>query len=968
MEIKSTILEVIEELKDREDVAVISGQEKLSYRELVQRAQHIGRALVRDGIRKGDCIMLTMSRNVNAVCAIFGMFYAGAVFVATDSRWPKDRMEFVRDDTNSVLQMDDDCFQRLLESETEETPLPVVTEDDVAAIIFTSGSTGVPKGVVLHHKVLQVYVELDKVEDDSCLVAKTCLCVANFAYVVALLEIALAFHYGKTLLLSTDEELANPALLAESMNRYEVDFFPITTSVALRLLELPFFKEPFYRLKSLPLTGEMVTPQAAEKLADAISGTLWIHYGSTEAGECASYYWRKGEEIRLGHRANGVNIYLLDEYGNEVLPGEEGEIFISGPSADCGYYLHHPEMTKEKFPVHPKFGRLFQTGDYGRRTEDGDISPIGRKDGMIKLNGQRIEVEEVEAAIEVFPGITRAAVCVQKNENNEVLCGFYTADTKIDEKALRKHLSERLPMYMIPAFLNVLDAIPENASGKRDRKRLPVIQFPNKKNRPRVSILTPVHKTDIRLLGRAAASVKAQSFGTERIEWIIGVHNMSEEYFKEVEEKFGMMENVSIFSLNEPTETLGAIRNALLERAQGKYLFWLDSDDELIPECVSRAVKVMEDQDADMVMFPFREEAEEGAWYVSRKANIRETETCVYEKNDPCIGAIFAGGGIDIWCWGYRTEFLKKAGICFDTATRRSFCDSIFLIEAVSVAERVAVLPGEEGYVYYIYAGSDLQSRASGEKAYEACLSVIHVLEKTRKIEQKKMLDLNDWRWTFLTLMLSFFTSPFVSKEQKEEIHEKLKPWVESLRAIDVSLAFPGRSEKNGADLLCALFPEEVQKHVVPVYGHIRTADFPFTDAETLTGVLKGRMKADAYHLVPDENNLLKATFRKEAFPEISFVDLTKTDSALKKEERILSYIRLEELRGFQKHEVPLRITQFRTEEMKSETLITWDARYFSEMTAVWLQPSDKGREHCSFKNGISKPDEEHLIRMEKNK
>ena len=127
----------------------------------------------------------------------------------------------------------------------------------------------------------------------------------------------------------------------------------------------------------------------------------------------------------------------------------------------------------------------------------------------------------------------------------------------------------------------------------------------------------------------------------EKTEWIVGVHNMSEEYFKEVEEKIGNTENVSLFSLNEPTKTLGAIRNVLLERAQGTYLFWLDSDDELTPECIRHAVEVMEKGNADMVMFSFREEAEEGAWYVSRKANLRETEPCVYEKKDPRMRPIF---------------------------------------------------------------------------------------------------------------------------------------------------------------------------------------------------------------------------------------------------------------------------------------------------------------------------------------
>ena len=937
MENKATILEELEDKKHLRDTALISGEEKLSYAEMIQRSQHIARALVRDGIRKGDCVMLTMSRGVDAVCAIMGILYAGAVFVPTDPRWPAERMEFVKSDTKSVLQLDDACFQRLLSADAEGTALPAVTADDPAAVIFTSGSTDVPKGVVIHHKVLQVYVRFEQLGDEACLQAKTCLCVVNFAYVVALMMIVLAFHYGQTLLLSTDEELANPMLLAQSMDRHQVDFFPITPSVALRLLELPFFREPFYRLKSLPLTGEMVTPQAAERLDAAISGSVWIHYGSTEAGECATCRWRKGEEIRLGTRADGVHIYLLDENGEEVGPDGEGEIFISGPSADCGYYLNRPELTKEKFPVHPRLGRLFQTGDYGRRTKDGDIAPIGRKDGMVKLNGQRIEVEEIEAAIEAFPGILRAAACVQKTEINEILCAFYTSDTQIDERRLRQHLSERLPMYMIPAFLKPLDAIPESASGKRDRKRLPVIRLSQKKNSPRVTVLTPVHQTDLSLLERAAVSVKAQSYPSDRIEWIVGIHNMDDAYRKEAEERLGKTENVQVFALNEPTKTLGAIRNALLDRAQGAYLFWLDADDELTPSCVSRAVEAMEEGTADLVTFSVREEAEEGAWYMPRRANVREKERCVYERKDPRIGALFSGGGVDVWSWGYRTAFLKEAGIHFDTAPSSSFGDGIFLVDAVSQAERIAVLPAEEGYVYYINAESDLQNRVNREQSYKACLAALYLMEKTAELERRRTIDLNDWRWTFLTLMLSFFTSPFAPREQKEEIREKMRPWADRLRAVDASLLFPGRSESNVTDILYTLFPEEVQKHSAPIFGHRRLADIPYTEPEKLTHELRERMQAKDYHLIPDETNPFRAQFRADAQPEIAFVDLTGASSAQKKEERIRGYLRLEELRGFEKGEVALRITQFRAEERKSELLITWDKRYVSELAVNWL-------------------------------
>ena len=938
MQIKKSFFEVLEANSENEDIAVIAGAEQLSYRELVRRSKQIGRALVKSGVQKGDRILHTMNRNVTAVCAIMGIIYAGGVFVATDNRWPEERMNFIKSDTGSVLTLDDAGCLKLLEEETEGVELPEVTGEDAAAIVYTSGSTGVPKGTVILHESLQTFVDLDKLDDDTCATAKTFYMIVNFAYVVAFLGFVLNFNYGKTVLLATDEELANPLLMAKAMNEHEVDFFSATPSVVMRLLEVPFFHEPIRRLRALAVTGEKLTEQMGEKLSEAISGTLWIHYGTTEMGQCASFRWRKGEDIRLGHRAEGVKIYLLDENGEEVGPGEEGEIMISGPSADGGYYLNQPELTRKKYTVHPKFGRLFGTGDFGRRAEDGDITLIGRKDGMVKLHGQRIEVEELEAAIETYPGIQRAAVSLQKNETSEALVAFYTAEQEIDERGLREHLAKILPRYMIPAFLRRLDAMPETVSGKLNRRLLPEIEFGKKKELPLVSVLTPVHNVDLKLLERAAASIRAQEYEADRIQWIIGVHNMDEAYRKELEDALlGKTDNMTIFSLEEPAEKLGAIRNALLEHAEGKYLFWLDADDELLPGCICRAVETMEQTGAELVRFPFREEVEEGAWYVSRRPGIREQELCVYRKKDPRIGECFAGGGIELWTWGYRADFLKELGIRFDTSEYSALGDAGFLIQAVSEAKQVAFLPGEEGYVYYVRSGSDLQGNASSEKAYRTCLSALQLLEQSVKTEESKTLDLSEWRWTIISHMMAFFSFPKIQKQQKEEIHDRLRPWVDSQRAIDPEIAFSGRPEQSITDVIAALFPEETEKHKEPLFRHRRVSEFPYREKEMLQKELKERMTAKGYHMIPDEKNPFRARLQEDALPEIAVVDLSKVDSAEKKEAQIRGYIRMEEIRGFELDEVSLRITEFRMDDEKSELLLTWNERYVSEIAADWL-------------------------------
>ena len=940
MVFRPTLLDALEEKKDREAPSLIAGDTLFSYREMIGRAKHIGRALVRCGIKKGDRVLLSMSRTADSICAMLGILYAGGVYVPVDARWPEERLSYVRKETESVLLLDDGICREFLGSNPKDAVLPAISREDTAAIVYTSGSTGQPKGSVIFHKTIQLLDPLVK-EDPPFKNSKVHLSLVNLTYILALITCSVAFNAGAALLFATEEELASPFLLARSMRRHQVGVFFITPSVFLRLMEFPVLKEPFYRLQFLGLAGEAVTPDAASRIQDAISGKLMIHYGSTEVMQCASGNWNGEEEICLSQPAEGVTLYLFDEDGREaLLPGEEGEVCIGGPGADSGYYLNRPELTDEKYVVHPGYGRLFHTGDFGRRTKDGSITLVGRKDGMVKLNGQRIEVEEIEAAFEAYPGILRAAACIQSVAGKDALCVFYSAETDIPERELRVYLGGVLPVYMIPAFIRKLDNMPENASGKLNRGCLPQIQ-PRRVNvrQPSAAVLTPVHNTELSLLARAAASVKAQTYDGGRISWIIGVHNMDPSYAEEVRRLFGKIDGVTVLVLKEPLKKLGAIRNYLLDHVNSDYLFWLDADDELMPECIRQGIQFMETTHADMVQLQVNEIAGENAWVISRRANIRETKPAVYKKGDPRIGNCFSGGGIDVWSWGYRTDFLKKNRICFDTSEHGSLCDGMFVVKALSHAERVARLTGEAHYLYYFLPGSDMQKRSAGEQVYQSCLSLIYYLERTEE-EKEDCLDLNDWRWSVLPLLLAVFTNPSVGKEKKEELHAKMRPWISALRAIDPEELFQGRPETALPDVILHLFPDEGKEKSRPVFKHLLLEDLPWTEETQLKLQIQEAAESRNYHLIPHETNPFRAKFSATAASEPAFVNLSPAESEAKKRELIRSYRKAEEMRGFKPGEIPLRITQFRTAETTADILFTWDARYISDQSVYWLKKS----------------------------
>ena len=1051
MVVFKTILDVLEAQRDKEEPALICADERLTYREMVLRARGIAEGLLSRGVKKGDRIVVTAPKSADMVCAIFGIFYAGAVFVPTDKRWPEERLDFVKADTGCSLVLDEKLLREITEEKhlklssrqdgkiinkndnqvtaPEVGDIPSVSPDDTAAVFYTSGSTGNPKGVVIHHKALQI-MDPDSEDNEVFSHCRVYHCIANFTYVLALLECISAFNYGRCILVSTDEELASPALLASSILKYQVDIFSATPSVMLRLMELPFFKEPFSKLKYVALTGEAASPDALERISAATGACVQLHYGSTEMLRCAAFFFENGEDILLGRYPHGVMLYILNENGEIAEPDSEGEICISSPASESGYYLNQPELTAEKYIDHPELGRLFRSGDYGVRTKEGNIKLLGRNDGMIKLSGQRIEISEIESAMESFPGVIRAAACLKKVSGNDALCGFFTAESEIDDRKLRDHLASKLPVYMIPSFLKKIEEFPENTSGKIDRGRLPDISVtannaagpddksasannaagsdgksasannaagpddksasannaarpddksasannaarpddksasansaagPDdnsvvevmKESRPKVSVLTPIHNTDISLVRRAAESLTSQSYGLEHIEWIIGVHNMDESYLDDIRKQFEKISCVRIFSFNEPEGRLGAIRNELLDHAGGEYIFWLDADDEFTNDCILRVTKVMDKFNSDMTLFTITEKIDDGDRFISRSANIEGDAPYFYKKGDPNTGLCFSGGGINVWTWCYKNSFIKNNKLKFDTSEFSSLCDVEFVTQSLSLAEKTGILPGEPCYIYHMHSDSDLQNRVSGDKIRETCEAALKLLEKTADLENEGNFDLNCFRWNLICAFISAFTSPALSAEEKENLHEKLRPWIAGLKAIDPDAEFPGRPEGAAPDVIRAFFPEETKKRDKPDIRHKRISRADGGETVSALAYLSGSedkavnpdTKEQIYryryfHIIPDPVNTFKGKISDDALPGKEVVDLTKVNSAGKAEERIRAFMKMEELRGFKKNEVHLRITQFALSENKSEILITWDARYLSDCAVNWL-------------------------------
>ena len=477
----STIMNTVDQFAGSGRTALICGEEKLTYRRLAEDARLIAGGLAAAGIRKGDRVLFCMRTSADAIRALFGIFYAGAVCVAADLDWPEERRRFVAEDGRTVFSMTDEAFRRLRGRAPSAAELPQVGGRDEAAVYYTSGSTGEPKGVVLHHIVFGQTMPDEHTPAPKWTVAQI---IFKLSFVASIMDSCFAFTRGNTVLMATDEERSSVDLIAAAMEKHHADCMAASASIFARYLENPAFARAFSKLRFVSLGAERVDASVASGLSSVTGADIFVHYASSEMFLCAEYLYRNDGEVHLGKAVPGVRMYLLDEKLEDVLPGREGELFVGGTAAEYGHYLNRPDLNAEKYLEHPRYGRLFRTGDMARLETDGEVTITGRMDRMVKLHGQRIEIAEIENRMGSYPGIRRAAVRLLGESPRELLAGYFTGSQDVSETEFRKYLADHLPYYMVPSLFMHLDAMPENANGKLDYRALPLIDLPKQEYEP----------------------------------------------------------------------------------------------------------------------------------------------------------------------------------------------------------------------------------------------------------------------------------------------------------------------------------------------------------------------------------------------------------------------------------------------------------------------------------------------------
>jgi amino acid adenylation domain-containing protein/non-ribosomal peptide synthase protein (TIGR01720 family) len=482
-----------------EQIAVEFGGERVSYRELNERANRLGRYLREQGVGPEVVVGLCLERSVEMVVGVLGVLKAGGAYLPLDPGYPLERLSFMLEETavpvlltqerlldqlpahwGQVLCLDTEWAEQEGDYEGENIPSEVRVEN-LAYVIYTSGSTGRPKGVSVTHHGLRNLAQAQQrafglSPDDRVMQ------FASLSFDASVWELFGTLIAGGTLCLPDPRAaLVGEDWVAE-MERQGINVVTVPPSL-LAMTEAGAVGQ----LRSLIVAGEACSRRVAAAWSEKVERFVNA-YGPSETTVCASINAdvkreleeNDGREPSIGRVIEHTELYIVDEQMQPVPVGVIGELFIGGVGLARGYW-RRPELTAEKFVPHPfserAGARLYRTGDLARYLADGRVEFLGRRDQQVKLRGYRIELGEIEAVLRSQPGVQDAVVVVQEGAGGEKrLVGYVVRAEEaaaVTMSEWRSRLSEQLPEYMIPAVIVELRELPLTVNGKVDRRALP---------------------------------------------------------------------------------------------------------------------------------------------------------------------------------------------------------------------------------------------------------------------------------------------------------------------------------------------------------------------------------------------------------------------------------------------------------------------------------------------------------------
>jgi amino acid adenylation domain-containing protein len=477
-------------------VAVVAGHVAVTFAELSYRANQLARHLRELGVDTDTPVAVCAERGIEMVVALLGIQVAGGAYLPLDPDHPADRLGFMIDDVGApVLVAPARLAARIPSGRARPcrvdidrpriashpgTPLTAhATPDSLAYVIYTSGSTGRPKGVCVPHRgiVNRIAWMQDQYRLDA---SDVVLQKTPYGFDVSVWEFFWPLSTGARLVVAEPGGHRDPGHLADMIATHGVTTLHFVPTMLAEFLAFGGAPAPT-TVRRVFCSGEALPGALAERAAARFGADIHNLYGPTEASVDVSYHrFRpadRGAGVSIGAPIAGTTMHVMDPAMRELPVGALGELYLGGVGLARGYH-GRAALTAERFVPDPfGGGRLYRTGDLARRLPNGEYDFVGRADHQVKIRGNRIELGEIELALLDLDGVSAAVVVVHRLASGHERLVAYVAATTADAvhvpMAARSHLAARLPDYMVPAQVVVLDRLPVTVSGKIDRRALP---------------------------------------------------------------------------------------------------------------------------------------------------------------------------------------------------------------------------------------------------------------------------------------------------------------------------------------------------------------------------------------------------------------------------------------------------------------------------------------------------------------
>lgn len=484
--------------KNPDKVALSFNGKKMTYKEFDEKSNSVANYILQNKLPRNAIVGVMCERSFEMMIAIYGILKAGCVYMPIDPHFPKERIDFMLEDSKAPIIFTQTAWLENIASDVQKIDLnnfnynlydnkkvnSGVNSQDVAYVIYTSGSTGKPKGAqIQHHSVINrikwMHDKYPLLENDVVL-QKT-----PYTFDVSVWELFWWSMYNQSLEILIPEGHKDPQEIINAIEVGKVTHMHFVPSMLNAFLEyLSVNRELVPKLKTLKYvfaSGEALQSEHVRKFYELLGEngtTLHNLYGPTECTVDVSYYDcdknNIPESIPIGKPVDNTQLLILDKACKLLPIGVSGELHISGVLVGKGY-VNREELTKEKFIKNEFYDSetMYKTGDLARWLPDGNIEYLGRIDNQVKIRGLRVELGDIETAILKYDGMSNCVVTVIEIYGEKYLCAYFTATKKVDTKDLKKNLIKALPEYMVPTYYVELEKMPLNHNGKIDRKVLP---------------------------------------------------------------------------------------------------------------------------------------------------------------------------------------------------------------------------------------------------------------------------------------------------------------------------------------------------------------------------------------------------------------------------------------------------------------------------------------------------------------